>query len=111
MINNFTEWASNNDAAIATGDGSNIMGKLTLEQKNVIADLYSDFAYFMNAPLGLINEKVVCAEVVKVEFEQFPAALKELREKQFAPYMIFNRPTVSGGPQSVIIRGAIVPSI
>jgi hypothetical protein len=109
MINNFTDWASNNEKVVAAGDV--FMNRLNSEQKRILAEVYSDFTHFMNAPVALVDGTVVTASSFKIAPEYFHQVLKDLRAQNFAPYLIFNGVEIAGSPASVVIRGAQVTSI
>lgn len=104
MIDNFTDWIANNDKVTAQGDV--FMNRLNSEQKSILAEVYSDFTHFMNAPVGLVDETVVAASSFKIEPEHFHQVLKDLRAQNFAPYLIFNGIQIAGSPTFVVIRGA-----
>lgn len=109
MINNFAEWAANNDRVVAEGD--KFMNKLTTDQKRILDEVYSDFTYFMNGPIDLVGETVLAALSFKVQPEHLRQFLKDLRAQNFAPYLIFNGIQNAGSPSFVVIRGARITSI
>ena len=51
MIDNFTDWASNNEKVVAAGDA--FMNRLNSEQKRILAEVYSDFTEFRDECPGI----------------------------------------------------------
>lgn len=109
MIDNFTDWASNNEKVVAAGGP--FMNRLNSEQKRILGEVYSDSTHFMNGPVGLVDETVVTASSFNIAPEHFHQVLKDLRAQNFAPYLIFNGIVIAGSPAFVVIRGAQITSI
>lgn len=104
MIDNFTDWAANNEKVVAAGGA--FMNRLNSEQKRILSEIYSDFTHFMNGPVDVDGENVLTAASFKIAPEHFHQVLQDLRAQNFAPYLIFNGIEIAGSPTFVVIRGA-----